>query len=411
MAQACVFTVEYALARLWQRWGVTPDAVAGHSLGAYAAGCIAGVFDLPDAVALVAARGRLLEGLAPGAMIAVSLPEADLRDLLEPGLSIAAVNSPEQCVVSGPSEGTARLAATLADRGVEVRRLHISAGAHSALVDPVVDIFAERVAGLRLNPPSLPMLSDHTGGWLTAEQACDPAYWAAHLRATVRFSDVLAELLDGTSRHLLVEVGPGRTLTSLARRHPAHLAGDLLVTSLPHAAEDEPEAAHLLQAAGRLWLAGRELAWPALNDGERHRRVSLPTTAFQRLRFRIDPDPAVPVGIFPAAPVEDDADDDYVEPRGAVQQAVAQAFEQILGAGGVGARDSFLDLGGDSLIAARLVAWIRREYGVPVTVREVFTTPTVEALAGRIEASVPGTSVPAPSATTRDHVQESEHVR
>ena len=416
MAQACVFTVEYALARLWQRWGVAPDVVAGHSLGAYAAGCIAGVFDLPDAVALVAARGRLLEGLAPGAMVAVSLPEAELRDLLEPGLDIAAVNGPDQCVVSGPKDGTARLAAALAGRGVEVRRLHISAGAHSSLVDPVVEVFADRVAQLRLDPPSLPMLSDHTGGWLTAEQACDPAYWAAHLRAPVRFSDVLAELLDGTVRHALVEVGPGRTLTSLARRHPAHRPDDLLVTSLPHASEDEPEAAHLLQAAGRLWLAGCELDWSGLNDGERHRRVPLPTTAFQRLRLRIDPDPAVPVSISPAEPAaDDDSDDDYVEPRGAVQQAVAGAFEQILGAGGVGARDSFLDLGGDSLIAARLTAWIRREYGVPVTVREIFATPTVEALAGRIEAFVPvartDPEAGADASTTRDHEQETEHVR
>ncbi len=413
MAQACVFTVEYALARLWQRWGVMPDAVAGHSLGAYAAGCIAGVFDLPDAVALVAARGRLLEELPPGAMVAVSLPEAQLRPLLDSGLDVAAVNGPDQCVVSGPRQRTDRLAAQLEQRGVEVRRLHISAGAHSSLVDPVVDVFAEQVAGLRLNPPALPMLSDHTGGWLTAEQACDPAYWAAHLRAPVRFSDVLAGLLDGDARHALVEVGPGRTLTTLARRHPAHRPDDLLVTSLPHASEDEPEAAHLLRAAGRLWLAGRELDWSGLNDGERHRRVPLPTTAFQRLRFAIDPDPAVPVSIAPAAPATTgpaDPDDDYVEPHGAVQRAVARAFEQILGAGGVGARDSFLDLGGDSLIAARLTAWCRREYGIAVTVREIFATPTVEALAGRIEAGIPATPEAA-SATPRDHVQETEHVR
>ncbi|MBV9823465.1 MAG: acyltransferase domain-containing protein [Actinobacteria bacterium] len=410
MAQACVFTVEYALARLWQHWGVNPDVVAGHSLGAYAAGCIAGVFDLPAAVSLVAARSQLLENLPPGAMIAVSLPEPELRGLLEPGLAIAAVNTPDQCVVSGAHEPATRLATALAERGIEVRRLHISAAGHSPLVDPVVGRFADRVAGLRLHPPSLPMLSDHTGGWLTAEQACDPAYWAAHLRATVRFSDVLGELLAGTSRHTLVEVGPGRTLTSLARRHPAHRPGDVSVTSLPHAAEDEPEAAHLLRAAGRLWQTGRELDWAAVNDGERHRRIPLPTTAFQRLRFRIDPDPAVPVTIAPAAPVdgagyEADPDEDFVEPCGAVQQAVALAFERILGAVGVGARDSFLDLGGDSLIAARLTAWVRQEFGVPMTVREIFATPTVEALAGLVEGLAPSASP-----TVRDS-QETEHVR
>ncbi|HEX8304139.1 MAG TPA: beta-ketoacyl synthase N-terminal-like domain-containing protein [Jatrophihabitans sp.] len=406
MAQACVFTAEYALATLWQRWGVAPDAVAGHSLGAYAAGCIAGVFELPDAVALVADRARLLDALPPGAMIAVSLPEAELRTLLEPGLSIAAVNGPDQCVVSGPRDDVTRFAADLAGRGLEVRLLHITAAAHSSLVEPVVRNFHDTVATLRLNPPSLPMLSDHTGRWLTAEQACDPAYWAAHLRATVRFGDVLAELVGDADRHALIEVGPGRTLTSLARRHPAHRAGDLLLTSLPHAVEDEPEAAHLLRAAGQLWQAGRELDWAGLNEGERHRRVPLPTAAFQRLRFRIDPDPAVPVTIEPAVRPDTDVEadaDGYVEPRGAVQQAVAAAFERVLGTARVGAQDSFLDLGGDSLIAARLTAWIRHEYGMPVTVREIFTTHTVETLASRIEAFEP--------AETPDRPQEVEHVR
>jgi acyl transferase domain-containing protein/acyl carrier protein len=375
--------------------------VVGHSLGAYAAGCVAGVFELPDAVTLVASRGRLLEDLPPGAMIAVSLPEAELAGFLAAELSIAAINGPDQCVVSGPSAAVDRCAVGLERRGVEVRRLHISAAAHSPLVDPVVARFADTVATLSLRPPALPMLSDHTGDWLTAEQACDPAYWAAHLRATVRFGDALARLLASEAtasdridgRHALVEVGPGGTLTSLARRHPA--ATDLLLTSLPRAGSDEPEAARLLDTAGQLWQAGWELDWAALTEDERPGRVPLPTTAFQRLRFRVEADPAIPVSIEPAAAPDlqaDDEDDDYVEPRGEFECAVAAAFERILGAAGVGARDSFLDLGGDSLIAARLTAWIRQEYGLPITVREILSSPTVEALAGRISPAGPAES-------------------
>lgn len=390
LAQACVFTVEFALARLWQRWGVVPDAVAGHSLGAYAAACVAGVFDLPDAVALVGARGRLLQDLPPGAMIAVSLSESDLRELLEPGLAVAAVNSPDQCVVSGPRDAVARFADALETRGVEVRRLRISAAAHSVLVDPVVAAFHDKVAALRSHPPSVPVLSDHTGTWLTDDQARDPGYWAAHLRGTVRFDAALAELLRGPVRHALLEVGPGRALTSLARRHPAYHRAGLLLTSLPHATQDEPEAAHLLRAAGRLWQDGRDLDWPGLNDGERHRRVPLPTTPFQRSRFRVDADPAVPIAIEPAVPEDaygDEGDaDTYVEPRGATERAVAAAFERTLGTVRVGAGDSFLSLGGDSLIGARLTAWIRREYGARITVRQVFKSPTVEALASLIDA-------------------------
>ncbi|HEV2342592.1 MAG TPA: type I polyketide synthase [Actinocrinis sp.] len=399
LAQACVFTVEYALARLWERWGVVPDAVAGHSLGAYAAACVAGIFDLPDAVALVAARGRLLQDLPPGAMIAVTLPEAEVRGILAPGLSVAAVNGPDQCVVSGPQDAVARLAESLEQHGVEVRRLHITAAAHSALVDSAVPAFNDAVAALRLNPPTLPVVSDHTGTWLSAHEACDPAYWAAHLRGTVRFGEALGTLLAGGERHALVEVGPGGTLVSLARRHPAYARTDLLLTSLPHAAADEPEHARLLDTAGQIWSSGHDLDWEALNEGERHRRVPLPTYPFQRLRFRVDPDPTVPVAIEPVAPRDaDDEDDEYTPPRGATERAVAAAFERVLGTTRVGARDSFLDLGGDSLIAARLTAWIRAEYGVAATVRQVFKTPVVEALAALIEThaaagtpSAPGT--------------------
>jgi phthiocerol/phenolphthiocerol synthesis type-I polyketide synthase E len=404
MAQACVFTVEYALARLWQHCGILPDAVAGHSLGAYAAACIAEVCELPAAVAMVAARGRLLEDLPAGAMIAVSLPEAELAGSLPPGLAIAAVNAPDQCVLSGPREAVDEFADVLERRGAEVRRLRITAAAHSVLVEPVMARFAETVAGLQLRPPALPMLSDHTGHWLTGEQACDPAYWAGHLRSTVRFGDALAELLTAENRHALLEVGPGGTLTSLARRHPAHRRADLLLTSLPHAAAGEPEAGRLLDTAGQLWQAGWEPDWAGLADGERPGRVPLPTTPFQRLRFRISEDPAEPVSIGPADPAAAEQDDeDYLAPRDELEQAVAGAFERILGADRVGAADSFLDLGGDSLIAARLTGWIREQYQVPVTVREILQTPTVAALASRISRSEPSGA--------RVHPQEAEHVR
>jgi acyl transferase domain-containing protein len=351
---------------------------------------------------MVAARGRLLEDLPAGAMIAVSLPEAELCASLPPGLAIAAVNAPDQCVVSGPRGAVADFADALERCGAEVRRLRITAAAHSVLVEPVMARFAETVAGLRLRPPALPMLSDHTGRWLTGEQACDPAYWAGHLRSTVRFGDALAELLATDGRHALLEVGPGGTLTSLARRHPAHQRTDLLLTSLPHAAADEPEAARLLDTAGQLWLAGWELDWPGLADAERPGRVPLPTTRFRRLRFRISEDPAVPVAIAPAEPADaEDDDEDYLAPRDELERAVADAFERILGADRVGATDSFLDLGGDSLIAARLTGWIRERYRVPVTVKEILQTPTVEALAGRIAAA---------PADTRTEPQEGEHV-
>lgn len=388
MAQASVFTVEYALARLWQRWGIRPDAVVGHSLGAYAAACVAGVFDLPDAVRLVALRGRLLEDLPPGSMIAVPLPEADLLDLLGDELAVAAVNAPDQCVVSGPADAVERFEKLLATRDVEVRRLHISAAAHSTLVDAVRPDFHAAVAAMRLNPPSLPVISDHTGAMLTAEQAADPAYWADHLRGTVRFAAAIEVALADPDATVL-EVGPGRTLTTLAARHPAHGPGHTCVASLPHAADPRPEPAHLLEAAGRLWVAGHELDWAGVHDGEQRHRVPLPGYPFQRLRFRVDPDPAVPIRIEPVdRALDENPADDYEPPRTEIEREIAGRFEHILGVERVGLHHNFLRLGGDSLIAAQLAAWIRTSYQVPLSVRTIFTSPTVAGLAGLVTTLV-----------------------
>jgi acyl transferase domain-containing protein len=388
MAQACVFTVEYALAGLWQRWGIQPDAVVGHSLGAYAAACVAGVFDLPDAVRLVALRGRLLEDLPPGAMTAVPVPEAELLKLLGDELAVAAVNAPDQCVVSGPVDAVERFEQVLAARDVPPRRLHISAAAHSTLVDPVRSAFRDAVASLRLNPPALTMISDHTGAVLTAAQAVDPSYWADHLRGTVRFAAAIEVALDDGATTVL-EVGPGRTLTALATRHPAHGPAHTCVASLPHVADARPELAHVLETAGWLWIAGHEPDWARLHEGEERRRVPLPGYPFRRRRFSVDPDPSVPIGIERVDQSLDETPaDEYEQPRTEIEREIAGRFEHILGVDRVGLRHDFVRLGGDSLIAAQLAAWIRSSYQVPITVRAIFTSPTVAGLAGVISTLV-----------------------
>jgi acyl transferase domain-containing protein len=404
MAQACIFTVEYALGQLWQHWGVRPHAVAGHSLGAYAAACLAGVFDLPGAVTLVAARGRLLEDLPDGAMIAVPLAERHVLELLRPGLAIAAVNGPEQCVVSGPRAEVDAFLAALRERAIDARALWISAAAHSVLVEPALPRFRAAVAALRRREPALPIVSDHSGTWLSGEQAIDPGYWAAHLRGTVRFADALATLFGPSDAWTLLEVGPGRTLATLARQHPTHSQRHAVLTSLPHATADAPEIPHLLDAAGRLWLTGHDLTWAHLAAGEEPRRIPLPTYPFQRMRYRVDPDPAVPVRIepLPQDGAGDGRDDGYIAPRTATETAVAGAFEAILGVVRASAHDSFLDLGGDSLIAAQLTAWIRRTYQLPIPIRAIFKTPTVAGLARLIDAGLaPGEPPEPPKETDR----------
>ncbi len=398
IGQVSIFVVEYALARLWAAWGVRPDAVLGHSLGTYAAACTAGVFSLPDAVRLVVARGQLLDTLSEGAMLAVPLPEQELRGLLGGELSVAAINAAAQCVISGPAARVEDLAATLSARGVDARRLRIPAGAHSTLIEPILAEFERRVSQLNLQAPTIPWVSETTGTWVTPEEVTRPSYWTAHLRQTVRFADALTTVLS-TPGQVLIELGPGRTLSTLARQHPG-FGSSLTAPTLPHATESGSELSVALTAAGRLWMAGVPLDWAGLHEGERRRRVSLPTYPFQGQRYRVEmpkSEQAVAVDAEPIRLPEQPREEE--RPRElrqltAREHVVCRAFAEVLGVTGVGPSDNFFDLGGDSLIATQLAAWVRRTFQVTVSVREVLSRPTPGALATLLDNRLPTSSAP-----------------
>lgn len=284
LTQPALFAVEYSLARLWMSWGVALRAMIGHSIGEYVAACLAGVFTLEDALALVAARGRLMQGLPAGAMLAVALPEEELKPLLGARLSLAAINGPSSCVASGPVEAVEELERTLADRGTPGRRLHTSHAFHSSMVEPVLDAFADEVRRARPQPPQLPFVSNVTGTWITAREATDPGYWVRHLRGAVRFADGARELLAEPS-HVLLEVGPGQTLKQLVAQQTGRGSDRLVLSSLRHPHSNETDEALLLEALGRLWAAGVRVDWPGFYARERRRRVPLPTYPFERRRF------------------------------------------------------------------------------------------------------------------------------
>ena len=303
LAQPALFAVELALARLWQSWGVEPAALLGHSLGELTAACLAGVFAFEDALALVAARGRLMGSLPAGAMAAVAMPaEAVLAEIGGIGevvgdhrgegdavapLALAAVNGPEASVVSGEPAAVAGFLARLRARGVAARPLATAHAFHSPAVDAILAPFREVVAGLALRPPRIPMLSNVTGGWLSAEEATAPDYWVRHLRWTVRFADGLSTLLTDRPGALL-EIGPGRTLSALARQHPERGRASAILPSLAHSGDREGDLARLLAAVGGLWCAGVPVAVEALFAGQRRHRVPLPTYPFERRRFTPD---------------------------------------------------------------------------------------------------------------------------
>jgi amino acid adenylation domain-containing protein len=307
LAQPALFVVSWAMARLWMSWGVRPEAMLGHSIGEYVAACLAGVFSLEDALAVVAVRGRLMGQMPPGAMLGIPLPEAEVLSLLGEELSLAAVNRPAVSVVSGPVEAVEELAARLAGQGLVCRRLHTSHAFHSRMMEPILQPFLEQVKRMRLEPPRLPFLSNVTGTWIRPEEATDPAYWVRQLRQAVRFADGVALLLAEPHR-ILLEVGPGNTLSTLARQHPAAGLGHAMVATLRHPKQADADVAVLLQALARFWLAGGEIDWTAFWAGERRRRVALPSYPFERQRYWVDPLPRTAAPRRPAGRRNDPAE-------------------------------------------------------------------------------------------------------
>jgi acyl transferase domain-containing protein/acyl carrier protein len=286
--QPALFVVEYALAQLWISWGIQPAAMIGHSVGEYVAACLAGVFSLKDALRLVALRGRLLQQTETGAMLAVMLPEAEITPYLSEGCDLAAVNGPELCVLSGPVATIEALETDLHNKGIGARRLHVSHAFHSSLVEPMLPAFMELVSAMELHQPRIPFLSNLSGDWITPQEATDPGYWRRHVRGTVRFDDGLRELLGNPDR-ILLEVGPGETLTTLARRHSEARPEHLILSSLPHPGRADQSQAHFYLCLGRLWLSGVDIDWGNFYADERRRRVSLPTYPFERQSYWIKP--------------------------------------------------------------------------------------------------------------------------
>ncbi len=307
LAQAALFATEYALASLWMAWGIRPQALIGHSLGEYVAACLAAVMTLEEALRLVAIRGQLMQSLPRGAMLAVELGEAALLPRLSANLALAAVNGAQSCVVAGPTEAIKALQEELAQEQIGCRLLHTSHAFHSAMMEPIIEPFLEQLHQIRLQPPQIPYISNVTGDWISPAQATDPSYWATHLRQTVRFHDGLQTLLQAPDR-ILLEVGPGHTLSTLARQHPTRTATQAFITTLRHANERVPELTFLFQALGKLWLAGAPVDWAGFAEHEQRRRLPLPTYPFERQRYWVDPPALVTAAPALPAPVSSSSD-------------------------------------------------------------------------------------------------------
>ncbi|OON70558.1 hypothetical protein B0919_00590 [Hymenobacter sp. CRA2] len=288
-AQPAIFLFGYALAKLLMSYGVTPDYMMGHSVGEYAAACLSGVFSFEDALKLVVRRGQLMHSLPEGAMLSVPLPEAEAQQYLNSQVSLAAVNGPEQVVLSGTIPAIHVLMARLEADDIPSTLLHATHAGHSFMLDPILAAYRADVQSVTRHAPTIPFVSCLTGQLVTADECQSADYWVRHMRETVRFSDGVATLAAAHSSAVFVELGASNALTSLLRqRKDGPLAA---VNLVKHPKEAEHDAPYLLSRLGQLWVRGLDLDWSALHRHEARRRVSLPTYAFEPLRFPAEVEP------------------------------------------------------------------------------------------------------------------------
>ena len=437
VTQPATFCMEYALARLWHARGITPAAMIGHSIGEFVAAVIGGVMSLPDAARLVARRGQLMNALPAGSMLSVRMSAEKLRDRIPVSLSLAAENGPGACVVAGPTEDIASFAAALERDGVLSRLLQTSHAFHSAMMDPVLEPFEREVRATRLSPPLIPIISTLTGKLLTSAEATDPAYWARHLRHTVRFSSAVQTALDGAPA-LFLEVGARHSLSTLIRQHPSTWPGEKVPATVPTLTDGpitEREAFAL--AVGQLWMNGIDAD---ATSAEGRCRVRLPTYQFERVRCWVDAAPSVttaaveassPVSpgfvraaavvsaTVPVAVAESVAPQPVPlppapSPAPSVMSARAAAdrrptlisrlrtvFEDVSGTefDDADPSSSFVELGLDSLVLTQAAIQVKKTFAVSVTFRQMMEEyRSLDALAGFLDSRLAPDAVQVPVA-------------
>jgi amino acid adenylation domain-containing protein len=408
--QPALFTVEYALAKLWQSWRINPVATIGHSIGEFVGACLSGVFSLEDALMLVATRGKMMWDLPPGAMLSVRLAAKEVESYLNPELAIAAINGPSLCVVSGSNEQIAKLQEKLEAKEIICKLLHTSHAFHSPMMEPIVEPFAEIVRQVKLSPPQIPFVSTVTADWIADDRATDPLYWASHLRATVRFAEGIQTLWKQPEL-VLLEVGPRTTAATLARQQATNLTQQIAISSLGSKAEDNSEWAALSQAIGQLWLSGISIDWDKFYIHEKRSRVPLPTYPFERQRYWIDPQPIASI----VNSYEDSTENSNISIQQLSQpiinkkiymsdsrkQRIIPLLKEVLqetsglDVSGVSEEITFLEMGLDSLSLTQVAIALKKQFKVKIAFRNLLEDyPNLSTLAEVIDKSLPVDALP-----------------
>lgn len=382
--QPALFVVEYALSQLWISWGIQPTLLCGHSIGEFVAAHLAGIFNLEDALLLVAVRGTLVSNLPGGSMLSVRTTYENLSEILPEGLCVAAVNSDQLCVVSGEDQPIEAFAKLLEEKDIPNRLLLTSHAFHSTMMDPVLEEFESEVRKVTLNIPRVPIISTVTGTWLTDAEATDPQYWTDHLRATVRFSEAMETAL-GLEDIILLEVGPGRALTTLSQQKKRPKSATS-ISSLVVPNENENSYHTVLSALGQLWLKGIEPNWKAFYEGQSRQKVWLPAYVFDRKPCWVDPPIQNVTTNNASTTLNISTEYNNYQPIQAQMNTVIQPNRKtlilerisdvILNTSGMELESSeydlnFLEIGLDSLVLTQMAITCKNEFNTAITFRQL----------------------------------------
>lgn len=406
LTQPSLFVTEYALSQLWMSWGIKPTFLCGHSIGEFAAAHLAGILSLKDALHIVAVRGRLISTMPAGSMLAVRVPVEKLNELIPDTLSIAAINSKQFCVVAGKKEDIELFNKKLDSQDIPNKTLLTSHAFHSFMMEPILDDFRSEMQKVKLNIPRLPIISSATGTWLTDTEATSPDYWVNQLKNTVRFADAMDTAFE-LDDFILLEVGPGQTLITLARQQAAGKVIPAFASINFPKEEEDNEYATLLNTLGELWIRGINPDLKSFYSQQQRQKIDLPNYVFDRKPCWIEPLDTVEntivqksvISEIPAAPitpliaVETSNSSKQKEPR--KDKILIKIAEIINNASGItyedeSASNTFLELGLDSLSLTQLSGRLKKEFDLPITFRQLnegYSTPML--LADYIDLNLP----------------------
>ncbi len=415
--QPSLFTICYALSKLWESWGIKPSAMIGHSIGEYLCAWISGVMSVQDALFLVANRGKMIQELPHGSMLTVRLAASEVEKYLNKNLSVAAINGPQLCVVSGETEEIKKLQGELERKEIACKLLVTSHAFHSPMMDSILKPFEEKVRSIKLSEPKIPFVSTVTTKWITKEEATSPEYWSHQIRKPVRFAEGIQTIWKDNPGYVLLELGPRTTAATLAKQQATDLKKQIAISSLGDTAENNAEWSAILFAIGQLWLSGTNIDWNNFYALEKRKRIPLPAYAFDKKRYWVEAassesevrsSETKEISNFDLTTVNSTQEtvNNNITMNNRKDRIISELKEMLEESSGiemenVGNNVSFLEMGLDSLFLTQSALSVSKKYGLKVTFRQLNEDlSTLETLSSHLDKNLPAEAASATATAT-----------